>query len=215
MCTPSFMCKFPFSGREFVAGRRRACLRLAAHPAAWREQPPAAHSLCETAAATSQPRRAPASRDRLPAGGARAKRCSTGCTRTSASSSAPTSTARAACARCWPHTAAADARTSSRSRARGIASRAPAARPGRRPRASCAILDHAARGEPDERDRPRARSRDRGAPRAVQPSCAQPSPTRRLPEIARPIPPARSVREAPARARRRGASSARGARSSL
>ena len=49
MCTPSFMCKFPFSGREFVAGSRTR-VRTLGRASAAAARPCGGHSLCETVA---------------------------------------------------------------------------------------------------------------------------------------------------------------------
>ncbi len=72
------MCKFPFSGREFVAGREGVPYAWPRTTGRWLDSAmTAVHSLCETAAATSA---SPVERlrlaiDCLPV--ARAKRCST------------------------------------------------------------------------------------------------------------------------------------------
>ncbi len=89
MCTPSFMCKFPFSGREFVAGVRGRGLRLAATASdGWTQ----AKAAAGTAYAKPPPphqhavERLRLAIDCMP--WRRARRCSEECAATSASSSA-------------------------------------------------------------------------------------------------------------------------------
>ena len=67
MCTPSFMCKFPFSGREFVARSERVCERLAAIRRGC-EAPAAGTAYAKSSPPQQQPRGQPAACDRLHAG---------------------------------------------------------------------------------------------------------------------------------------------------